>query len=191
VSARLQALRDDRVHAALLQPQRFVHRGGGCEDLCAGSAHACEQLRVGQAEMEAHDWRAELIEDVGSFSVKRHAARPGRDGGRVDAELLVVRRQLLAPARFDRFVRLRLRVAEEVHVEGLAGGGLDRRDLLAYPVGRQHRARQRAQPSCIRYGDRKRTALHARHRRLDDRQFDSQHLLQAHVRLPGRFTCSV
>ena len=70
------------------------------------------------------------------------------------------------------------RVAEEVDVERPPGLRSNRRQLPAHGIRVQHRARQRAEAAGVGDRDRQRAALHAGHRRLDDRRLDAQERLQ-------------
>ena len=53
VPARFEALRDDPIDLAVLQPERFLDAGRIAEDSRTRGFHAAEQFGIGQAEMEA------------------------------------------------------------------------------------------------------------------------------------------
>jgi hypothetical protein len=73
-------------------------------------------------------------------------------------------------------------MAEEIHVKGTVGAGSDRRQFPGHRLEAEHGTRQGAQAAGVRHRDRKHRALHARHRRLDHRQFRAQQFAQVHVR---------
>src|SRR3954466_14496857 len=94
----LEPLRDDGVDATRLEPERFVYGGGRRENLRTAAAHPREQFGRRQSEMEAHHRRPEFFEDVNGLRRKRAALRRGTSRVRVDAKLVIIRRQRLAPA---------------------------------------------------------------------------------------------
>ena len=71
-------------------------------------------------------------------------------------------------------------------MNGLFVAGANRRELLAHRLDGEHRARQRAEAAGIGDGDGQRADLHARHRRLDDRQLGAEDTEQ---RLARRQCC--
>ena len=178
VAAGLQALRDDRVDAARLQPQRLIHRGGGGEDLRAPRAHVRQQLVGRQAEMKAHHRRLEFAQQFGRLAAEGHACCTGGQVARIEAELAIVRRQCVTPGRVACGVRQRVRVAEEVDVVRPAGPRPQRDQLVAQGLETQHRAGQRAEPAGVGDGDGQRAALHAGHRGLDQGQLGAEQRLQ-------------
>ena len=65
VASGLEALGDDGVDAARLEPTGLVHGGSRREDSRAPGAHAGEQLGRWQPEVKADDRWLEFLDDVG------------------------------------------------------------------------------------------------------------------------------
>ena len=171
----------DRVDAARFEPARLVDGGGRREDLRAPAAHAREQFgrtadRSGSSRPRARTRRA------ASAASALNGSRPGPAGSRPDRC-----RTPRSTARAPRAIAARApglgaaAVAEEVHVERPC---VCARIAVSSPrmrVDREHRARQRAQAARVAHRDRQRAALHAGHRRLDDRELDAEQLAERHV----------
>ena len=94
--------------------------------------------------------------------------------------------QRRVPPAFVVRVRFGLRMAEEVDVVRPRRRGAEGSQLVADAVDVQHGAGQRSQAAGVRHGDGERAALHTRHRRLNDRQLDAEHLLKRHRNLTSR-----
>ena len=128
--------------------------------------------------MEAHDGRPELVQHVGRLGTERQAACAGGNGRRIDPERLIVVRKRVPPRRVAFGTGRGRRVAEEIHVERLAALGPDCADLVADGLGRQQRARERAQAAGLRDRNGERAALNTGHGRLHDGELDAEELLQ-------------
>ena len=178
--ARLQALCDDGIDPVRLEPECFFDGGRRGEHLRAQSSYSCQQLRRRQTEMETHHGGPEIAQRIGGLGAERRASRPGGNARWIDPVLLVERRKRLSPGRFAPGIRRGRDVAEEVHVEWLAGLRLDFRELAAHGIGAEHGAGQRAETARVAYGHRQRAALRARHGRLDDRKVYAEELGQFH-----------
>ena len=130
--------------------------------------------------MEAHDRRLELVEHVGELRAERRARRRRRESRRRRCRARRSRARA-PPARPPRASAIgrRRRVAEEVHVERLAWSARGSRPARSrMRLDGEQRARQRAEAAGVRHRDRERAALHAGHRRLDDRELDAQKFLE-------------
>src|SRR2546427_10578492 len=118
-----------------LEPECFFDGGRRGEHLRAPSSYSCQQLRRRQTEMETHHGGPEIAQRIGGLGAERRASRPGGNARWIDPVLLVERRKRLSPGRFAPGIRRGRDVAEEVHVEWLAGLGLDFRDVAAHRLG--------------------------------------------------------
>src|SRR5262245_6426901 len=81
--------------------------------------------------MEADHLRLELLDQVAERRIERRAIAHGHRRGGIDAELAIVGRQRLAPARFTLVVGHRRRMTEEAEVDRLLRAGADLAHLLA------------------------------------------------------------
>ena len=133
VAAGLEALGDDRVAAALLEPDRLVDGGRRGDDLRPGGAHPVEEGCVGQAEVEADDLRAQLLDERAEGGVERRAVAGRGRRRRVEAELAVVGREPGLPRRLAPGVGRGRAVAEEVDVDRPVGPLADDAELGAEP----------------------------------------------------------
>ena len=170
------------VDAVRLEPARLGDRGGGGHGHAAERLDPPEQVRRRQAEMEAHDLGLRLLDHRAERRVERHAHAGRHRRRRIDAELLVVGLEPLAPARLARVVELRRRVAEEIEVDRLVRARTVFRDLVARLLGVEHRERQRRQAARLRHRDREFEIHRARHRREHDRMLDLEEVEKTAVR---------
>ena len=167
MAAGLQALRNHGVNSMCLQPQPLFQRGRRRDDFCAPAAHLREQLGRRQAEVETHDRRLELRQQLHSGPAERFPPTCHSNFPWVYRQFLVIREQAGAPGGFACFVRHRWRVAEEVDVKGGTRRGLpDPLQLTAHGCGAEQGAGQGAKASGRRDGQRQLRVLHARHGRL-------------------------
>jgi hypothetical protein len=137
--------------------------------------------------MEADNRGPKLLEYVRNFVGERQPRRPGGDSARIDSVLLEVRQERCAPGQFALGARRWLRMAEEICVIRLGRLPSDGREFPAHRIRDERGAGQAAQPAGTRNRHSKRTALHASHGRLNDREIDSQQSLQTHHRI---LTCA-
>src|SRR5688572_33281077 len=93
--------------------------------------------------METHDGRLVVCENLRGLRAEGQPPRPGLDRGGVDAEMGVVRREQVAPARLLRGIGLRLHMAEEVDVEGRLRARADEVRSEERRVGKECRSRWR------------------------------------------------
>src|SRR5881392_1649699 len=103
--------------------------------------------------METHHRRLMVLQYVGKFSAERRATRSDRDACRIDSKLSVVRRQCGVPCSFTFGIDSRCRVGKEIDVEWLARLRLDRFELAAQAICREHGARHRTQTARVRNCD--------------------------------------
>ena len=181
MAARFHTLGDDRVHAVRFEPKGFLDGGCRREDFRAPGAHPIEQPGGRQAEVEADERGLEFLQGVGSLGGERGAAGPFRNRIRIDAVLAVVRGKRRAPRCFAPRVGHGRPVGEEVRVVRPVGRRADRGKLLAHRLDAQHRARQRTEAASLTDRDGKRRALHAGHRRLNDRPAGAEQVHAASV----------
>ena len=188
VPAGLEPLRDHRIGAVILEPARLGNGRRRRDDLRAPSPRPGQQLIRRQPEMEAHDAghprRGVALDEFGDRMAERRAptaaARPGRRRARLD--------------------RVRATRASAASAAASATGSRWQKKLRFH--GRPSRASPPV-PDCSRSGDsialgndpsatgfadrnRQAAALHARHRRLDQRQFGAkQRVCRRHGDLAG------
>lgn len=86
MAAGFQPLRNDGVHTMCGKPARFGNRSGAGHDFRASGADGGEQLRFGQAEMEADDGRAVLFDKRQRLAVKWLTAGIGGDSAAIHME---------------------------------------------------------------------------------------------------------
>ena len=161
VTARLESLRDHGIDAALGQPLRLGDRGGAAEDDRAGGFDAVKQRSVGQAEMEADDLGAKLLDDGAHRLVEGQAKRTAAI--RLDAEFIIIRLEQCPPRRVVR--RFGHSVTEEVEVDRPARPRPDLGDLVAHLIRREQSAWQRAKPAALNCRNRQPHAGSAGHGR--------------------------
>ena len=178
------ALRDDRIDAALGEPQRFAARRGRADDFASRLLDAPHQLRRGQAEMKAHHLRPQLLHDAASRLGKAIDRGFERWLGQLHAKLGIIWRQPLEPRRLARNVLLGLGMAKEIEIDWPLGARPDRRDTLTDLVVGQSGAGERPESASFRRGDGHIDAARIRHRRLHDRQLHAEQIEQTPVR-PG------
>ena len=123
--------------------------------------------------MKAHDGWLEVVQHVGGFGAEGRAQKPRRDGGQVEPELSIVRRQQGSPTGFAFGARRRRCVAEKVDVVRLCRVRRDVRQLCAHGVWIEHRAGKRAEAARVRHGNGHAAVLDTGHRRLNDRELDA------------------
>jgi hypothetical protein len=92
MTAGLQPLRDDRITAMLLEPDRLLHRSGRRQDSRAGRFHAADESFGGEAEMEAHDIRFDLLDERALCRAEGINCDTGDRSVRPKAELGIVGR---------------------------------------------------------------------------------------------------
>ena len=124
--AGFQTLRDHRICPMGLEPQRFLHRGGGGHHPTAPALDPGQQIRRRQAEMKADHRRAKRLQHIGVVVVEGHTPGARRDVVAVQTEFAVVRGQRLVPARLLLCVGLGVGVAKEIDVERRPRGRLQR-----------------------------------------------------------------
>ena len=184
MAAGLRPLRDDCIDAALGEPQGLAQRRGRADDFAARLPHTCEQLRLGQAEMEAHHVRLDLLDHATGRNRERHDGGLERDLGRLGAKLGIIRRELVEPGGVAFRIGRRHVMAEKIQVDRLLDARPERgnafRDLLVGERG----ARIRSERACLGHGDGHVDAGRVRHRRLDDGKLDAKQFEQSCVR-PG------
>ena len=166
---------------ALLEPDRLVDGGRRGDDLRPGGAHPVEEWRVGQAEVEADDLRAQLLDERAEGGVERRAVAGRGRRRRVEPELAVVGREPGLPRRLAPGVGRGRAVAEEVDVDRPVGPLADDAELGAEALGVEQRAGQRAEAAGLGDRDRHVGEHRAGHRRLDDRQLDAEEVEDAPV----------
>ena len=177
VTARLESLRDHGIDAALGQPLRLGDRGGAAEDDRAGGFDAVKQRSVGQAEMEADDLGAKLLDDGAHRLVEGQAKRTAAI--RLDAEFIIIGLEQCPPRRVVR--RFGHSVTEEVEVDRPARPRPDLGDLVAHLIRREQSAWQRAKPAALNRRNRQPHAGSAGHGRGDDRMLDLYEIEEAVV----------
>ena len=152
MTARLEALGDDRIATACRDLPRFRNGRGGAQDDHPGLLQPGNERRLGQAKVKAHHRRLELEHERAQLGIERDAMARRHGCRRVDGELAIVRGEALAPGGFARIVQNWGGVAEEVEVERLRRDGAQPFHLLTNLLGTQHGARQRAEPARLRHG---------------------------------------
>src|SRR5690349_14882143 len=105
-----EALRDDRVDSAFVEPPRLLDSGGIADDDRAACSDPLEQGGLRQPEVEADDRRPDLLDNGGHFRVEGRTHRTAV--ARLDPELLVIRSQQCPPCAV--VSALRHGVTEEV-----------------------------------------------------------------------------
>ena len=185
MTAGFGALGDDGVDAALGEPDCFLDARGGAQDLAAGRFDALEECRRRQAEMKAHDRRPQLLDQRAGLLAEGLQPCLQRERRRCGAERRVVGRKAREPGLLARYILGRRRVAEEVQIDRLVALRPELGDAGADLVGAEHGARQRAEPSGLRYRDRHLHAGGVRHRRLHDGKLDAEQIEQARIRPHG------
>ena len=152
------------------------------DDFAARLLHAPNQLRRGQAEMEAHHLRPQLLHHAASRLGEAIDRGFERWLGHLRAKLGIIWRKPLEPCRLARNVLLGLGMAEEVEIDRLARARPDRRDTVTDFVVGQPGARERSEPARLGHGDGHVDAARIRHRRLHDRQLNAEQIEQPSVR---------
>ncbi len=175
------ALRNDDVDAPVEEMLGLAERRRRADDGAADLLHAREQRRRRQAEVEAHDVGAEILDDLASLLAEGRMAGGKRQRRRCDAELCEVRRKMLKPRAILVRIVGRLLVAEEVEMDGLSRLRSERGDVVADLVGIERCARQRSEAARLRHLDRHLDAGGVGHGRLDDRQLDAEQIEQAGI----------
>jgi hypothetical protein len=118
VATRLEALSDDRVAASLPQPERLLNGVRGGEDFRASCLDALKEVRLGQAEVEAHDLGREFLDQITERLIEWVANGSRVWCVQVHAEFIVIGFEPLPPSSLASRVGARRLVAEEVHVDG-------------------------------------------------------------------------
>ncbi len=143
---------------------------------------AGQQGRLRQAEVEAHHLRPDLLDDRAHGGVEGREVHPGRRERGVEAELAVVEGKAITPSVIAHRIGRRLAVAEEVHVDRLAGQRSQPLDGLLCDLRRHRRAAERAQAPSHADRGREFDCSEPGHWRQHDRMFDLQQVGQAAVR---------
>ncbi len=76
----------------LLEPDRLLHRSGRRQDSRAGRFHAVDEVFGGEAEMEAHDIRFDLLDERALRRAEGVDCHTGDRPVRAKAELGIVGR---------------------------------------------------------------------------------------------------
>src|SRR5262249_3005340 len=97
--AGFESLSNNGIGTVGLQPECFIHRGGGGEDDRAPTSHMFEQFEKGKAKMEAHHWRFKFTQNVGHIMAERGPTRPRRNARGINHELFVIRGAQIPPSR--------------------------------------------------------------------------------------------
>ena len=142
MAAGLGALGDDGIDAVILEPDRLLHDGRRRYHDAAGRLDAREQRLVRQAEMEAHDFGLQLLDQFAHRRVERGAIGGVDRLSRVEPEFLVIRRKPLLPLSLASGVGVDRLVAKEIHIDRRRHPLPDNIDLLARFLNRQHGAGQ-------------------------------------------------
>ena len=173
MAARLGALGDHRIGAEVAQAHRLGHgrRRGDHPDF--GVAQRLDRRRLGQAEDEAGDRRADLEQRLEPGLVEGDRRNLGL-GRLAQAPVRVQRRDPLARGRRLGLADLGRRVAEEVDVEGRVGGRAHRRGLGSQLVRVEHRRAEGAEAARRAHRRRQLRRRGAGHRRLQHRLGDSE-----------------
>jgi hypothetical protein len=131
-----------------------------------------------RAEVKAHHWRPEGLDQVAQRFGKRRSARAGRRRLQVDANLRGIGRKRAPPALLAPRVGRGWPVAEEIDRKRPVGAVAQPLQFAADRLGRQHGAGQRAQAARAADRQGQRMPLDAGHRRLDDWQLGAQQRTQ-------------
>ena len=137
MAAGLGALRDDGIDAVLLEPDRLLHDGRRRDHDAAGRLDAPEQRRVRQAEMEAHDFGLQLLDQFAHCGIERGAVGGIDRRCRIESQLPVIRREPLCPLSLALGVGVGRLVAKEIHIDRRRHPLPDDIDLLARLLNRQ------------------------------------------------------
>ncbi len=137
MAAGLGALRDDGIDAVLLEPDRLLHDGRRRDHDAAGRLDALEQRLVRQAEMEAHDFRLQFLDQFAHRGVERSAVGGVDRRRRIEPQFLVIRREPLLPLSLALGVGVDRLVAKEIHIDRRRHPLPDDIDLLARLLHRQ------------------------------------------------------
>ena len=173
VAAGLDTLGNDCIDAALLEPARLHDRRRSAEDHAAGGFEAIDQGFLGQPEMEAHDCRSQLHDNVAHFRIKGRA-RVGRKLRRIDIELGVVGSEPFEPRGLHGRIPLR-HMTEEIEVQRFGRLGADFGNHVAQLRGSQRGTRKGSEPArpanCCRHIE---TYVTSPHGGLDDGMVDPE-----------------
>ena len=135
--------------------------------------------------METDDLGLQLFDRFAKRGVERRAIG-GVDGRRrVEPQLPVIGRQPLPPRCFALGVGIFNLVAKEVHIDRRRHTLADDVDLLACLLGRQHRARQRAERPALRRRDHEFGIHHTGHRCEHDGKFRLEEIEESAIRPHG------
>ena len=110
---------NDRVAAMAFEPLRFLDRGGGAQYFGAACFDPRHQRRCGQAEVEADNFRSQLLDEGAGGVVKWRTAGHGSGRIKVGAEFVVVPLEQRLPLLSPLGIGNRRHMAEEVEVQGL------------------------------------------------------------------------
>jgi len=143
---------------------------------------AGQQGRLRQTGVEAHHLRPDLLDDRAHGGVEGREVHPGRRERGVEAELVVVEGKAITPSVIAHRIGRRLAVAEEVHVDRLAGQRSQPLDGLPRDLRRHRRTAERAQAPSHANRGREFDCSEPGHRRQHDGMFDLQQVGQAAVR---------
>src|SRR5690349_17618740 len=125
------ALGDDGIHATLFKPAGLVDSGGRTDDRATGSLDPPQQRGLRQPEMEAHDFRLDVLNNRAERRVECATVTRRHRRCRIDLEFAIIRRKSLTPLRFPLIVERRRRVAEKAEVDWLRRARADLAHLLA------------------------------------------------------------
>jgi hypothetical protein len=132
--------------------------------------------------VEADDLRPELLDQLAKRRVERRAVARRHRRRRIDPQLAIIGREPVAPTRLAGVAQLRQRMTEEIDVDRLVGAGAEFGKLLAQRIGAEQAGRQGPEPARRRNFGGEIGVGRSRHRRLDDRLFDTQQLGETAVR---------
>ena len=137
----------------------------------AGRLDPLEQRLVRQAEMEADDFRLQLLDQFAHRGIERRAVGGVDRRRRIEPQLPVIWREPLLPSGLALRIGVDRSVAKEIHIDRRRYPLPDDIDLLARLLDRQHRAWQRAQRPALRRRDHQFRVHDACHRRQNDGKF--------------------
>jgi len=143
--------------------------------------------------MKADDFRFELFDDIAHRVIERHSRGGPEWGIGIQSALAIIRLEPAPPGELALFVNLRRSMTEEIEIHRPRRRFASNRfQFSADLIGRQKRAGERSEPTGLRYSDYEPGVHCACHRRLDDRQFNMQQILNPTVRpMLHCFECSL
>ena len=182
MAARFIAHGNDRITAVVLQPHGFLYGGGAGQHLGTAGLYPLQQVGLGQAEVETHHLRAQLLDQLAALFVERRAVGHRRGRREVCAHFAVIGLERLLPACIALGIgRWRL-VAEEVQIQRAArAAGAEGGDFGAHLVAREHGAGQGTQTARQAHGNGHARARRTGHGGLQNGQLDAQQVEDAAV----------